>query len=75
MLGFLLVELLLDYVLKIDFRQLRWIVIGYATLFFFATGGMLSIATYGGRAWTITAVTLYWVMAALAVMQRKITGM
>lgn len=44
MLAWLLVELLLDYILKIDFRNVRWIVISYVVLFFAGTGGMLSVA-------------------------------
>ncbi|MDH4138588.1 MAG: hypothetical protein OEW09_17980 [Anaerolineae bacterium] len=75
MLVFLLVELLLDYVLKIEFRQVRWMVIGYVTLFFAATGGMLGVAAYGGRIWTISAVILFLVMAVLAFVQRAVTGM
>ena len=75
MMVFLLVELLLDYILMIDFRQVRWMVIGYVTLFFTATGGMLGVAAYGGRTWTIAAVILFLVMAALAFIQRAVTGM
>lgn len=74
MLAFLLVELLLDYVLKIEFRQLSWMVIAYVTVFFTATGGMLGVAAYGGRPWTISAVILFCVMAALAFVPRAVTG-
>ena len=75
MLGFLLVELLLDYVLKIEFRQVRWMVISYVTLFFAATGGMLGVAAQSGRAWTVTAGILFLIMAVLAFVQRAVTGM
>lgn len=75
MLLFLVVELLLDYVLKIDFRDVRWMVISYVTLFFAATGGMLGVAAYGGRMWTISAVVLFFTMAILAFVQRAVTGM
>jgi len=75
MLLFLVVELLLDYVLKIDFRDTRWMVISYVTLFFGAAGGMLGVAAYGGRIWTISAVVLFFIMAILAFVQRAITGM
>ena len=40
MLAWLVVEALLDYILKIDFRQVRWMVISYVTLFFAAAGGI-----------------------------------
>ncbi len=75
MLAFLLVELLLDYILKISFRQVRWMVISYVMFFFAATGGMLGVAAYGGREWTISAVALFLVMATLAFAQRAVTGM
>ena len=47
-LAWLLVEVLLDYILKIDFRQVRWMVIAYVTLFFAASGGMVGVATIAG---------------------------
>jgi len=73
--AFLVVELLLDYVLKVDFRQVQWMVIAYVMLFFAGTGGMLGVAAYAGRAWTVAAVLLFLVMAVLAFVQRAITGM
>jgi hypothetical protein len=75
MLGFLLVELLVDYSPKIEFRQVRWMVISYVMLFFAATGGMLGVARRGGRVSTITAVILFLAMAVLAFVQREVTGM
>ena len=75
MLGWLLVELLLDYILKIEFRQVRWMVISYVVLFFAASGGMLGVAAHAGRAWTISAVILFLVMAVLTFVQRAVTGM
>ena len=73
MLLWLIVELLLDYILKVDFRQRRWMVIGYVTLFFAGSGGMLGIASQAGNGWSIVSVALFLVMAALAFVQRKIT--
>jgi len=75
MLLFLIIELLLDYILKIEFRQIRWMVISYVTLFFAAMGGMLGIASYAGRGWSISAVILFFVMAILAFVQRAVTGL
>lgn len=75
MLFFLVVELLLDYVLKIEFRQIRWAVITYVTLFFAATGGMLGLAADAGRPWALIAEILFLVMAILAFVQRAVTGM
>ena len=75
MLAFLLVELLIDHILRIDFRQVRWMVIAYVTFFFAATGGMIGVASYAGRGWTIAAVILFLIMGTLAFIQRRLTGL
>ncbi len=71
----LLLELLLDYVFQWDFRQVRWMVIIYVTLFFAAAGGCVGIATNAGRGWSIVSVILFLGVAALAFIQRKVTGL
>lgn len=71
----LLVELLLDYILKIDFRHTRWIVITYVVLFFAGAGGLVGIASNAGTGWKISAIILFLVMAALTFIQRAKTGM
>jgi hypothetical protein len=75
MLAFLLVEFLLDYVLKIEFRNTRWMIIAYVMVFFSGTGGMIGVASQAGRAWAVPAVVLFLVMTALAFIQRAVTGM
>jgi len=75
MLVYLIVELLLDYVLKLDFRSVRWMTIVYVTLFFGGTGGMLGVASHAGKPWTLSTVALFLIMAALAFFQRAKTGM
>lgn len=75
MLAWLIVEALLDYVLKIDFRNERWMVISYVMLFFAGTGGMLGVATNAGRSWSIASIILFLVMAVLTFVQRAVTGM
>ena len=75
MLLFLLVELLLDYILKLEFRQVRWMVISYVVLFFAGTGGMLGVAANAGPLWTGIDAFLFLVMAALAFVQRSVTGL
>jgi len=75
MLAFLLLELLLDYVLKIDFRNTRWMTIAYVMVFFSGSGGMIGVASLAGRAWAIPAIVLFLVMTALAFIQRAVTGM
>jgi hypothetical protein len=71
----LLVEALLDYILKVDFRRVRWMVICYVTLFFAASGGLVGVASNAGTAWTWVAGVLFIIMAALAFIQRAVTGM
>ncbi len=75
MLAWLIVEALLDYILKVDFRNVRWMVIGYVVLFFAGTGGMLGVASNTGRGWSIPAIILFLIMAVLTFVQRAITGM
>lgn len=75
MLLWLMVELLLDYILKINFRQVQWMVVSYVTLFFAGTGGMLGVACVAGRGWSIAAIGLFLIMAILLFIQRKATGM
>jgi hypothetical protein len=75
MLAWLVAEALLDYILKIDFRQDRRKVIAYVTLFFAASGGMVGIAAHAGQVWTWIAGILFIIMAALAFIQRRVTGM
>ncbi len=75
MLAWLIVEALLDYILKVDFRNIGWMVIGYVTLFFAGTGGLMGVAANAGRRWTLGAGILFLVMAVLAFVQRAVTGM
>jgi hypothetical protein len=75
MLTFILAELFLDYIFKVDFRHTRWMVISYATLFFAATGGMIGIVSQSGKGYSIIAVILFFVMTFLAFFQRFKTGM
>jgi len=75
MLFALLVELFLDYILKIPWRDVRWMVITYVTLFFAGTGGLLGVAAkMTMRGWTITAIILFLIMAVLAFVSRAVTG-
>jgi hypothetical protein len=67
MLAWLVAEALLDYILKVDFRNVRWMVISYVVLFFAGTGGLLGVAANAGVIWSILAV--------LTFVQRAITGM
>jgi len=74
MITFLLVELLLDYVLKSEFRSTRWKAIVYVMFFFAATGGMIGVASNAGSAWAYSAITLFLIMGTLAFYQRAKTG-
>jgi len=72
---FLVVELLLDYVFKVDFRHTNWMLISYVTLFFAATGGLIGIASQAGKYWAFLSITLFLIMAALAFIQHTKTGL
>ena len=75
MLLFLLVEFILDYLLKLEFRQIRWAVISYVIFFFAATGGLLGlVSAVKDRLWTIIAVILFLIMAVLAFISRAVAG-
>jgi hypothetical protein len=74
MIAYLVIELMFDYVLKLDFRQNPRIVVPYIMLFFSGTGGMIGVANHAGRGWTIATVISFIVMAILAFVQRRITG-
>ena len=62
-LAWLLLEAWLDYILKLDFRHIRWMVIGCCSLP--GTGGMLGVAAQAGGGWRISAIILFLVMAVL----------
>jgi hypothetical protein len=74
MITYLVVELLLDYVLKVDFRQNQGIVLPYVMLFFAGTGGMIGVASHAGKVWTVVTVISFLIMGILAFVQRSITG-
>ena len=71
----LAIELLLDYIFKMDFRNIRWIVITYVILFFAGAGGLVGIATNAGKSWSLAAIILFLIMAVLTFVQRAVTGM
>ena len=75
MLAWLIIEALLDYILKVNFRNVSWMVISYVVLFFAGSGGMLGVAANAGRSWSIPAIILFLIMAVLTFVQRRITGL
>ena len=75
MIVFILVEFIVDWYPKIDFRNNLTIVIPYVMLFFGATGGMIGVASLAGKRWTIVTVITFLIMFVLAFIQRNVTGM
>ena len=75
MILFLFFELIVDDILQVDFRSVNWAVVPYVMFFFAATGGMIGVASQAGKAWTITTVIIFLIMAILAFVQRGITGL
>ena len=75
MIVFIVVEFLVDWYPKIDFRDNIVIIIPYVMLFFGATGGMIGVASLAGKRWTWVTSVSFLVMFVLAFVQRNITGM
>jgi hypothetical protein len=75
MIGFIITELLLDHIFKVEFRNAKWMVISYVTFFFASKGGMIGVASQAGKSWSISAVILFLVMTALAFIQCAKTGL
>ena len=75
MIVFIIVEFLLDWYPKVDFRDNLAIIIPYVMLFFGATGGMIGVASLAGKRWATITVTSFLIMAVLAFVQRQVTGM
>ena len=75
MIVFIMVEFLLDWYPKVDFRDNLAIIIPYVMLFFGATGGMIGVAILAGKRWTVITATSFLIMAVLAFVQRQVTGM
>jgi hypothetical protein len=74
MISFLIVELILDNILKADFRNTQSIVIPYVILFFAGVGGMIGVASHAGKFWTIATVVSFLAMTASAIVMHIITG-
>ena len=72
---FILIELYLDYISNIDFRNIKWMTILYAMFFFAGTGGLIGIASRAGKRWGTVAIVPFLVMTFLAFWQRAKTGM
>jgi hypothetical protein len=71
----ILVELIVDYVLRYPFRDELPLVIGYVTLYFAGLGGMIGVASQAGTSWTVGAVLLFFLAGILAFVQRSVTGL
>ncbi len=75
MISFIVAELFLDYILKVDFRHTKWMAISYVMFFFAGAGGMIGIASQAGKHWTIVSIILFFIMTGLAFYQRAKTGL
>lgn len=74
MLVWLIVLLVVDYILKYDFRQTPWLVISYVVLYFAGMGGMIGLAAQAGGGPAISAIIFFFIAAVLAFVQRAVTG-
>jgi hypothetical protein len=75
MLVWLVILFLVDYTLKVNFRQTQWMVISYVVLYFAGIGGMIGISSQAGRRWATSAIILFFIAAILAFVQRAVTGL
>ena len=75
MLVWLIALFLIDYVFRYDFRQTQWMVISYVVVYFAGIGGMIGISALAGKAWTRSAVVLFFIAGILAFVQRAVTGL
>jgi hypothetical protein len=75
MILFIIIEFLLDWYPKVDFRDNLVIIIPYVMIFFGATGGMIGVASLAGKRWAVITVSSFIIMAVLAFVQRQVTGM
>ena len=75
MILFALFELIVDDILRVDFRSVQWAVVPYVMFFFAATGGMIGVAIQAGKPWNILTYIMFLIMAVLAFVQRGITGL
>ena len=75
MITFIIVEFLVDWYPKFEFRNKLMIVIPYVMLFFGATGGMIGVASLAGKRWTVITFISFSIMFVLAFVQRQVTGM
>lgn len=66
MIGFIVVEFLLDYLLKLDFRQNQNYVIPFLILFYASLGGMIGIASHSGKQWTVITVITFLLMTIIS---------
>ena len=75
MILFTLFELIVDDILKVDFRSVQRAVVPYVMFFFAATGGMIGVAAQAGKPWSIVTSVVFLIMAVIAFVQRGITGL
>ncbi|MCJ7515186.1 MAG: hypothetical protein MUO89_04330 [Dehalococcoidia bacterium] len=75
MILFALFELIVDDILRVDFRSVQRAVVPYVMFFFAATGGMIGVAAQAGTPWSIVTSVVFLIMAVLAFVQRGITGL
>jgi hypothetical protein len=75
MILFTLFELIVDDILRVDFRSVQRAVVPYVMFFFAATGGMIGLASQAGQPWSIVTSVIFLIMAVLAFVQRGLTGL
>ena len=74
MILFVLFQLIVDHILRLDFRSAQWAVVPYVIFFFGATGGMIGVAAQAGKPWAIVTSFTFLIMVTLSFIQRSMPG-
>ncbi len=71
---FVAFELVVDTILRVGFRSVRWALVTYVVFFFAATGGMLGVVSLAGQGWMLAGIATFLGMAGLAFAQSAAVG-
>lgn len=74
LIGFIIIEILLDYVFKIDFRQ-TWLVGPYLLVFFVSNMLMVGYALLVNQVWGFATLLIYFCMTGISIYARMKTGL
>lgn len=74
MIAFIVVEFILDYLLKLEFRQNQNYVIPFLILFYASLGGMIGISSHSGKQWAVITVITFLLMTTVSLIVHFMTN-